>query len=83
MVNSTQSINRDLAKKINDETRANPQSPYAGKYVGVANGQVVVVADNWDDVVLGLRQAESDPQKTICLEAGADYDSVQYIWGVH
>jgi hypothetical protein len=73
-------LNRELARKINDEARSDPQSPYARKYVGIANGQVVVIADNWDDLAMRLRQAGPDPRKTFCLEAGVDYSKVEEIW---
>jgi hypothetical protein len=72
--------NRDLARKINDEARRDSHSPYKGKYVGIANGQIVVVADNWDEVARSLRQAEPDLRKTFCLEASRNYDEVQEIW---
>ncbi len=36
--NNIVEINRELARKINEEARANPQSPYANKWVGIANG---------------------------------------------
>jgi hypothetical protein len=75
------SINRELARRINDEVRGNPQSPYAAKFVGIANGQVVTVDDDLDRVVERLRGAESDPSKTLCFEAGLDYESVEDIWG--
>jgi hypothetical protein len=77
-----QQLNRDLADKMNEETLRNPQSPNAGKCVGIANGQVVVVADNWDDVVDQLEQAEPDPAKTLCIELGRDYKTPQEIWEV-
>src|SRR5438552_16207275 len=64
-----QARNRELAARINAEARANPNSPYAGKFVGIANAQVVVVADSWDDVVRELQRVESEPQNTFCLEA--------------
>ena len=38
-------INRALAERINQEARDNPHSPYAGKFVGLANGQVVATAN--------------------------------------
>jgi hypothetical protein len=44
--NSILEVNRELACKINEEARRNPQSPYANKFVGIANGQVAVVADS-------------------------------------
>ncbi|HET6879852.1 MAG TPA: hypothetical protein VFI31_06845 [Pirellulales bacterium] len=75
-----QERNRALAQRINEEARTNPRSPYAGKFVGLANGQAVVVADSLDDVVEGLEQIESDPRRTFCIEAGLDYDVPQSIW---
>ncbi len=44
--NTVQERNRELADQINAEARSNPQSPYANKFVGIANGKVVVVADD-------------------------------------
>ncbi len=74
-----QQRNRELAQRINEEARRDPQSPYAGKFVGLANGQVVVVADSLEEVVQRLRQIEPDPQRGFCLEAGLDYAAVQTI----
>ena len=79
-VNDVQDRNRALAQRINDEARTNPRSPYAGKFVGLANGQAVVVADSLEEVVERLEQFESDPQRTFCIEAGLDYDAAQSIW---
>ena len=81
-VHTVQQLNRELARKINEETLKNPQSPYADKYVGIANGQVVVVADDLDELVNGLQQAEPDPAKTLGVEASRDYTEVEYIWSV-
>lgn len=75
-------INRELADRLYDEARRNPQSPYAGRKVGIANGQVVVVADDWDDVAQALRQADPDPMRTFCIDLAQDYDSVQVIWRI-
>lgn len=74
------SANQRLARQINQEARADAASPYAGKYVGIANGKVVVIADNLDEVAKQLRQADPDPARTLCFEAGLDYDAVQEIW---
>jgi hypothetical protein len=79
-VSVVQQRNRELARRINDEARADPGSAYAGKFVGLANGQVVIVADSLDEVAQRLEQIESDPQRTFCIEAGLDYDAVQSIW---
>lgn len=85
MSKSSQSVadrNRALADQINAEARTNPNSPYAGKFVGIANGQVVIVAEDADQVIRELLKVEPDPQKLFCLEAGLDYNKVQEIWGV-
>ena len=79
--NSIPDLNRELARQINAEARSNPQSQYANKFVGIANGQVVVVTDDLDDLARRIRQAEPDPSKTLCVEASCDYDQVHEIWG--
>lgn len=76
---SVQDLNRDLARQINLEARANPQLPYAHKFVGIANGQVVVVADDFDAMVRRLRQIEPDPTRTFGIEASHDYSVVEEI----
>jgi hypothetical protein len=80
--NSIESANEQLARQINQEARQNPTSPYAGKLVGIANGQVIVIADSWREVAERLRQVEPDPAKCYCLEASADYERVEEIWRV-
>ncbi len=72
--------NRELARRINEEARSNPQSPYANKFVGIANGQVVTVADDLDEMTRQLQQAERDPRKCFWVEASRDYDEVHEIW---
>jgi hypothetical protein len=82
IADTVQELNRQLARRINEEARNNPQSPYANKFVGIANGQVVVVADELDDLARRLRQIEPDPSKTFCVEASRDYTVVEEIWGL-
>lgn len=79
---SVQDLNRELAGCINEEARKNPQSPYANKMVGIANGQVVVVADDWDEMSTRLRQIEPDPRNCFALEASEDLHQVHEIWGL-
>ena len=59
-IKTVQELNRELAARINAEARSNPQSPYANKFVGIANGQGVVVGTDLDDLVQQLRQMEAD-----------------------
>jgi hypothetical protein len=80
-VSTVQELNRELARQINEEARRKPDSPYANKFVGIANGQIVVVADTLDEMVGRLRQLEPDPTKTFGVEASRDYSVVEQIWG--
>ena len=77
-----QDLNRELARTINEEARRDPQSPYANKFVGIANGKVVAVVDNLEELADKLRQAEADPSKTFWVEASRDYDEVIEILGL-
>ncbi|HMF10860.1 MAG TPA: hypothetical protein VKE94_01100 [Gemmataceae bacterium] len=79
---TVQDLNRELARRINEEALRNPQSPYAHKFVGIANGQVVVVADSRDEMSRRLRQIEPDPRKCFAVEASRDYSIVEEIWGL-
>ena len=80
---SVRELNEELARKINEEALANPQSPYANKWVGIANGQVVVVVDDLDEMINRLRQIEPDPTKTFSVEASRDYTEVIEIWSLY
>ncbi len=74
--------NRKLGRQINREARSDPNLPYAGKYVGILRGQVVVVADTLDEVGETLERLEPDRHRRYYVEASADYDSTEYIWRV-
>ena len=69
-----------MAQKVNEEARRDPQSPYANKFVGIANGKVVV-ADSLDEMLRRLRQIEPDPRKTYGVDASQDPEEVHEIWG--
>ena len=75
-------LNHELARKINEEAHNDPQSPFAGKFVGIVNGQIMAVAGDLDGLVQRLRQVEADPRQALCLEVGLDYDEVQEIWAL-
>ena len=72
--------NQRLADGINQEARKNPDSPYAGKFVGIVDGQVMVVAETLRETMERLRQSEPDPARFCCIEASYDYDQVHDIW---
>jgi hypothetical protein len=45
-------------------------------------GQVVAVADTPDELVTLLRRIEPDPERCFFVQASADYDTPQEIWGL-
>ncbi len=71
---------RALTRQIRQEVRGNPDSPYAGKFVGIARGQVVVVADTLDEVFKELVRLEPDQRHRFCFEVDADYSKPIYIY---
>ncbi len=75
-----QKVNRELADRINEEALQDPSSPYAGKYVGIVNGQVVLVTDDLDTLYYRLREIEPDQRRAFCLDAGHDPNKIEYIW---
>lgn len=75
-----QQTNRELADRINAEALANPQSEYAGKYVGIANGKIVVVTEDIEELDDALAAADPDPRRVFWVEASHDYDQIEYIW---
>ena len=62
-----QDRNIELAQRINDELLRDPNSAYAGKWIGIANGQVVV-GNSYEDVRRRLGEIEPDPFRCHCME---------------
>jgi hypothetical protein len=75
-----QRLNRELGERINREARSDPTSPYAGKYVGIANGQVVVVTDDPDSLYYRLEEIEPDHRRVFWVDTNRDPTKVEYIW---
>jgi hypothetical protein len=76
-----QQLNRELADKLLEEAKQDP-SAFAGKFVGIANGQVVVVTDDLDEMGRRLREAEPDAARRYFIELWRDYTEVHEIWEV-
>ena len=76
-----QRLNRDLGDKVLEDAKQNPQA-YPGKYVGIANGQVVVVTDDLSELVRRVKEVEPDPAKTFGVEIGRDYEKVYEVWEI-
>jgi hypothetical protein len=75
---SVRATNERLARKVRREGKE-PGSPYADKFVGIANGEVVVVTDSLEDVTNRLLRIERDPSKCYIVDVAADYDRVYEI----
>lgn len=73
---SIHTINRRLAQKVKREGKVNPKSPYAKRFVGIANGKVVVIAETLDEMSKRLRKIEPDVSKCIGVDLVGDYDRV-------
>ncbi len=72
--------NRELAQRMEEETRKDSHSPYAGKCIGIANGQVVAVADDEVVVVRLLFEVEKDARRIFVINPNYDPTKVEYIW---
>ena len=76
-----QQLNRELGDKVLADAQQNPRA-YPGKFVGIANGKVVVVTNDLNELVRRLDEVEPDPVNTFGVEIGRDYSKVYEIWEV-
>jgi hypothetical protein len=72
-------INERLAQKIRREAKENPNSPYANRFVGLANGRVVVIADSLGEMARQLRKIEPDASKRFGVDVAADYSRIEEV----
>ena len=72
-------INRELADKVLAEAKQDPHA-YAGKYIGIANGKVVIVGNDLDEVDDKLDALEPDSERTFIVDLTHDVNKVEYIW---
>lgn len=72
--------NIELAREINREARRNPASPYADKYVGIAQGKVIVVSKSLEEVLAALNEVAADRDDGLVMETSADYEGPHEIW---
>jgi hypothetical protein len=72
-------LNCEVAGRVNREALADPSSPYAGKFVGIANGQVVLVGEDVSTVLRQLRELEPNNRRACLIEASRDYSVVEHV----
>jgi len=75
-----QERNRELANRIREEARNDPHSPYAGKFVGIVDGQVVLVTEDIHLLLRRLLEIETDPRRVFYVDPHHDPKKVEYIW---
>jgi len=66
--------NWEVALRISRETRANPDSPYAGQYLAVMDEQVVAQGRDLDELSAKTRAMGLDSKRMVYIEASIDYD---------
>jgi hypothetical protein len=79
---AVQDLNRELARRLIEEARDDPQSPYAGKFVGTSP---TAASSPWRTTGMNWPGGCARPNRTRASRSawrwGADYDTVQEIWG--
>lgn len=60
--------NKEVADRVLREVMAAPSSPYTGKVVGIANGQVVLVGDDLSETLRRVREIEPNELRACCFE---------------
>jgi len=73
--------NWEAALRINRETRANPGSRYAGKYVTVLNGEVIAEGKDLTEMTANLKALGIDYSQSVGIQASLDYDRSYSIGG--
>ncbi|MBY0232047.1 MAG: hypothetical protein K2W96_22410 [Gemmataceae bacterium] len=71
-------LNEEVFKLINQQARADPSSPYAGKHVGLVNGEVVV-SDDVRVAMARLRELDPGLGRSRVFEASRDYTVVERV----
>jgi hypothetical protein len=72
-------LNCEVAQRINREALADPSSPYAGKFVGIVNGEVVLVMDDLRAALTRLDEIEPNNRRGCLIEASRDYSRVEHV----
>lgn len=81
-ISDEQKKNLAVAERINRETRANPNSPYAHKYIGVWHQEVVTVGETLDEVCDRLTALGDTEHQSVVRAASADYEGKIAIWNL-
>lgn len=79
-LSAEQQKNWQVALQISRETRADPDSPYHGKRIAVADEKIVASADDLDQLYQQLDLLDGDTSDCVIIEADLDYERTTMIW---
>ena len=75
---SIEEVNREVGDQVLADAKRDPQK-YAGRYVGIANGKVVVVTSDLREYVRYLKEVEPNPANTYGVDLQYEYSKVYEI----
>jgi hypothetical protein len=71
---SIEDLNRELGEQVLADAKSNPQN-YVGRYVGIANGEVIVSTNSLSELVGRLKE-EPDAAQTFFVDIARDPNKV-------
>ena len=80
---SIHQINEQLADRIDEEVKNNPSSPYAGKFVAIANGEVFAVCSSLEECYSAFGTMDPENNFTLLHEVGRQINVVMEVGGFH
>ena len=75
---SIEELNRELGDQVFEDAKHHPEK-YGGKYIGIANGRVVIAADSLNEIVDRLREVEPVPMRCFIVDMSRDPDKVYHV----
>ncbi len=80
IMSEEQKKNWEFAKQLSRNVRADADSPYAGKYVGIQREQVLAVADTPEELHANLQAQGADLEAVMVIQASVDHDQIYKLW---
>ena len=75
-----QKKNWEFAKQFSREVRADANSPYAGKYVGIQSQQVLASANTPEELQDNLQAQGADLDAVMVIQASVDHEQTYHLW---
>ncbi len=75
-------INREVGEWVLGDAKRN-RPAYAGRFVGIANGKVVIATNDLNELARKLDEAAPEPSATYSVILDYDYNKAFEIWEAH